>query len=112
MLPFETPPLVFEPGSCTRVGGHIWQDGKAPSLRANAGDNQPAIALEHHPHDSRINIADTDIVQTLNARMGTGGQCATHYVHYRRVINCLCARDYKGPESRYVQAGKLIVQHL
>lgn len=73
VLPFETPPLVFEPGSCTCVGGHIWQDGKAPSLRANAGDNQPAIALEHHPHDSRINIADTDIVQTLNARMGTGG---------------------------------------
>ena len=115
VLPFETPPLVFEPGSCTRVGGHIWQDGKAPSLRANAGDNQPAIAyekqvlgfplgflaentklydetatticngtrpgfcngvviaLEHHPHDCRIKIADDGTVQTLNARMGTGG---------------------------------------
>lgn len=38
-----------------------------------SGDNQPAIALEHHPMDSRISLADDGIVQTLNARMGTGG---------------------------------------
>ena len=37
------------------------------------GDNQPAIALEHHPMDSRISLAEDGIVQTLNARMGTGG---------------------------------------
>ena len=66
-------PIVFEPGSCSRVGGHIWQDGKAPALRAQSGDNQPAIALENHPADSRVKIAEDGIVQTLNARMGTGG---------------------------------------
>lgn len=66
-------PIVFEPGSCSRVGGHIWQDGKAPTLRAQSGDNQPAIALENHPADSRVKIAEDGIVQTLNARMGTGG---------------------------------------
>lgn len=49
------------------------QDGKTPALRADAGDNRPAIALEHHPHDSRVGIAEDGIVQTLNARMGTGG---------------------------------------
>jgi len=38
-----------------------------------SGDNQPAIALEHHPMDSRISLTDDGIVQTLNARMGTGG---------------------------------------
>lgn len=65
--------MVFEPGSCSRVGGHIWQDGKAPALRAQSGDNQPAIALENHPADSRVKIAKDGIVQTLNARMGTGG---------------------------------------
>lgn len=65
--------IIFEPGSCSRVGGHIWQDGKAPSLRAEAGDNQPAVALEHHPNDSRLKIAEDGMVQTLNARMGTGG---------------------------------------
>ena len=31
------------------------------------------INLEYHPHDSRIRIADNEIVQTLNQRMGTGG---------------------------------------
>ena len=66
-------PIVFEPGSCSRVGGHIWQDGKAPALRAQSGDNQPAIALENHPADSRVKIAEDGIVQPLNARMGTGG---------------------------------------
>lgn len=69
----DSDPVVFEPGSCTRVGGHIWQDGKTPTLRADAGDNQPAIALEHHPNDSRLKIAEDGVVQTLNARMGTGG---------------------------------------
>lgn len=78
VLPFvPSPPqsdvLVFEPGSCSRVGGHIWQDGKAPALRAQSGDNQLAIALENHPADSRVKIAEDGIVQTLNARMGTGG---------------------------------------
>ena len=66
-------PLVFESGSCTRVGGHTWQDGKAPSLRADPGDNHPAIVLENHPADSRVKIAEDGVVQTLNARMGTGG---------------------------------------
>ena len=65
--------VAFEPGSCSRVDGHIWQDGKAPALRAQSGDNQPAIALESHPADSRVKIAEDGIVQTLNARMGTGG---------------------------------------
>lgn len=78
VLPFvPSPPqsdiVVFEPGSCSRVGGHIWQDGKTPALRAQSGDNQPAIALENHPADSRVKIAEDGIVQTLNARMGTGG---------------------------------------
>ena len=78
-VPHAAPPgcsgdcIIFEPGSCTRVGGHIWQDGKAPALRADAGDNRPAIALEHHPNDSRVKISEDGIVQTLNARMGTGG---------------------------------------
>lgn len=118
VLPFvptlpDNSPIVFEPGSCTRVGRHIWQDGKAPSLRADAGDNHPAIALEHHPMDSRIKIAEDGIVQTLNARMGTGGgQCSNGYVLYQQTIGSLCARDQKGVGNQYVQEGKLIVALL
>ena len=71
--PGDSTMLIFEPGSCTRVGRHIWANGKAPSLKADAGDNRPAVALEHHPNDSRLKIAEDGMVQTLNARMGTGG---------------------------------------
>lgn len=31
------------------------------------------VALEHHPNDSRIRIAEDGICQSLSARMGTGG---------------------------------------
>lgn len=31
------------------------------------------IALEHHPNDSRIKIAEDGICQSLTSRMGTGG---------------------------------------
>lgn len=32
-----------------------------------------AYAIENHPCDSRVTMTDEGIVQTLNARMGTGG---------------------------------------
>lgn len=32
-----------------------------------------AYAIENHPSDSRVTLTDNGIVQTLNARMGTGG---------------------------------------
>lgn len=31
-------------------------------------------AIENHPCDSRVTLTDNGIVQTLNARMGTGGE--------------------------------------
>lgn len=36
------------------------------------GDNQPAIALENHPNDSRIKLSKDNVIQTLSKRMGTG----------------------------------------
>ena len=38
------PAIVFEPGVATRDGGHVYTDGKAPTLRANPGDNFPTVA--------------------------------------------------------------------
>ena len=32
-----------------------------------------AFAIENHPCDSRVTLTGDGIVQTLNARMGTGG---------------------------------------
>jgi len=88
----------------------VWQDGKAPALRAQSGDNQPAIALENHPADGRVKIAEDKIVQTLSARMGTGGGNVPLVMSpYQKVIGSLCARDSHGVCNQYVQEDKLIV---
>ena len=36
-------------------------------------DTPTVIPLEHHPTDSRIKIEESDAIQTLTSRMGTGG---------------------------------------
>ena len=42
-----------------------------------AGQGYPCVmVLEHHPNDSRVKVAEDGICQTLNKRMGTGGQRA------------------------------------
>lgn len=37
--------ICFEPGAATRVGGHIYTDDIAGTIRANAGDNQQAVSI-------------------------------------------------------------------
>jgi DNA (cytosine-5)-methyltransferase 1 len=37
--------LALEPGAASRVGGHVYNDGKSGTLRANAGDNQQAVVV-------------------------------------------------------------------
>ena len=66
--------VTLEPGIAQREGGHIYE-GVSGTLRANAGDNQMAVAysVENHPADSRVNLDESGKVQTLTSRMGTGG---------------------------------------
>lgn len=66
------PVLAFEPGAASRLGGHCWEEF-AGTLRADAGDNQTAVVVEHHPMDSRVKVRNDGVVQTLSSRMGTGG---------------------------------------
>ena len=44
--PMESIPknIIFEPGVASRDGGHIYTDGKSPTLRAVPGDNFPTVA--------------------------------------------------------------------
>lgn len=70
------PPCVLDAaGFCTEHSadsrGIGFEPEGAPTLRA--GVVPAAIALESHPIDSRIKIADDGTVQTLTSRMGTGG---------------------------------------
>ena len=62
----------FEPGALRRMGGHAWPESTG-CLRADMGDNQTAVAIENHPIDGRCKLEKDGLVQTLAARMGTGG---------------------------------------
>ncbi|MFA9381943.1 MAG: DNA cytosine methyltransferase, partial [Acetanaerobacterium sp.] len=65
--------VCFEPGACSRLGGHVWHDAPVGALRADMGDNQTAVAIENYPADSRVKLSEAGVVQTLSERMGTGG---------------------------------------
>jgi len=65
--------VTFEPGAVTRTNGHAWVNEPTGALRAYMGDNQLAVAIENHPADSRVNLLENGIIQTLSQRMGTGG---------------------------------------
>ena len=70
------PPCVLESaGFCTEHSAKSrsigYEEETSPTLRA--GVVPAAVALENHPTDSRIKLADDGKVQTLTSRMGTGG---------------------------------------
>ena len=106
---------VFSPSGVSRIGERFyWENSPSPTLRAEAGDNRPAILLENHPADSRVKISDNEVVQTLSARMGTGGEYSLDYAVIPPPIAATCgsfmtidtenkcgtlmARDYKEPK--------------
>lgn len=64
----------LEPGAAQRTNNDRYWEDIAPTLRANAGDNQvaagPITLYEPHHSDGRSTV---DFANTLNARMGTGG---------------------------------------
>lgn len=120
--------------------GKGWRDDDV-SFTLNTIDRPAVYAIENHPADSRCNISDDGIVQTLSSRMGTGGgnvpmcmsvcigngqaDIASHitedvaqtlnYMHDQQAVMCtvgaLCARDYKGVGSQYVDEGKCVAQN-
>lgn len=55
----------------------VRKDGKSPTLRAEMHGNVPCVmdvySIENHANDSRVDINERGIVQTLSGRMGTGG---------------------------------------
>lgn len=70
------PPCVLESaGFCTEHSAKSrsigYEEETSPTLRA--GVVPAAVALESHPTDSRVKIAEDGKVQTLTSRMGTGG---------------------------------------
>lgn len=70
---FESESLRRDPAESERA----WEKASGYVAGSTGGRREPAsvnaIVLENHPHDSRICYASNNIVQTLSAKMGTGG---------------------------------------
>ena len=70
---------VIQPiGFLRQLGGVEAQEDCSPTLLAamgESGNNKPCVvySVENHPADSRVDIDDSGMVQTLTGRMGTGG---------------------------------------
>ncbi len=112
----EKPVLAMEPGAASRVGGHVYQDGKSGALRANPGDNQQAVAYalqgsmigreeKNGPQGDGIN---EDVSFTLNTvdhhavAVPSGEHYSTsknsyHTTAVKEQASTLVASDYKDP---------------
>jgi DNA (cytosine-5)-methyltransferase 1 len=70
------------------------------------GDNRLAVAIENHPADSRVRVAEDGIVQTLSGQMGTGGGNVPLVMNERQqaltvgedTANTLTGTDHKGTQ--------------
>ncbi|GHV36015.1 DNA methyltransferase [Clostridia bacterium] len=100
--------IGFEPGALKRIGGHVWEN-LVGALRADAGDNRAAVAIENHAADSRVKIREDGIVQTLGATMGTGGGNVPMVLNERQyaltvgedMANTLTGTDFKGVQCLF-----------
>ena len=114
--------VALEPGAASRVGGHVYSDGKSGTLRANAGDNQQAVVVaepetyalqgsmigrsdENGPQGGGVN---KDVCFSLNTidRHAVAAPDADHYctsknshhtVAAHEQANTLVASDWKDP---------------
>jgi DNA (cytosine-5)-methyltransferase 1 len=62
-------PIVFEPGAASRLGGHF-QEGLAGTLRADMGDNQPAVAF---PANTQVAAKHTALGEGVGLGIGVNG---------------------------------------
>ena len=71
--------IAFEPGAASRVGGHVYEDGLAGTLRAKAGDNQQAVVYGISSYDSNAmkstnpysGVYEADTARTLDLNGGS-----------------------------------------
>ena len=112
--------VALEPGAASRVGGHVYSDGKAGTLRANAGDNQQAVVVpetfslqgsmigrsdENGPQGDGINedvcftlnTTDRHAVATPEADHYSTSKNSHHTVAAHEQANTLVASDWKDP---------------
>ena len=84
--------VALEPGAASRIGGHVYTDGKSGTLRANAGDNRQAVVA--FTQNQRNELRDLkDRSGALSAQPGTKQQT---YVLQGSMIG---REDRNGPQG-------------
>ena len=106
-------PLVqavgFEPGIAKREGNpNRFVDESSPTLRANMGDNQVAVAYSIR-EDAKANNFSATPLEVTPALQAMQPSVQSHHAQ-TFVVGALCARDYKEVGNQYVQEGKCIVE--
>jgi DNA (cytosine-5)-methyltransferase 1 len=93
--------------------GALVQKDRSASLRTvNSQYLFQPVVYENHSQDSRYKELG-DVCETVSAKYGRGGNnqplvLALDRDSYQDKVGALCARDYKGVGSQYVDEGKLI----
>ena len=90
------PVVAFEPGAAIRTGGHIYQDGKAGTVRAEPGDNRQAVAYAI----GRDNLSVTEeTAQSLTASDVPGSVAHSVYPEKSGTLTAKMAKGTGGPSE-------------
>ena len=116
---YKQPPIVativFEPGVATRDGGHVYTDGKAPTLRANPGDNMPTIMSTAGGADvleCKQSRPHGEVFQKHSRSVdGNGLERRTCTCNGKQTVGSLCAHDGRGFNGQDAANDKLIIEH-
>ena len=90
------PVIAFEPGAAVRIGGHIYQDGKAGTVRAEPGDNRQAVAYAI----GRDNLSVTEeTAQSLTVSDVPGSVAHSVYPEKSGTLTAKMAKGTGGPSG-------------
>jgi DNA (cytosine-5)-methyltransferase 1 len=101
-------PIAFEPGKMKRLGYGVDGSGIAPVLRAEAGDNQLAVAYNIAPGKGElkddIHVTDAHVSKTIDASgsnpsMHQGGAAIVQTMAVRRLTPVECERLQGFPDG-------------
>lgn len=67
------PVVGFSYKAGSKAGSIGSEEDKAPTLYAERHDAAVCYSIENHPQDSRVNLSEDNVVQTLASNMGLGG---------------------------------------
>lgn len=94
------PVVAFEPGASIRIGGHIYQDGKAGTVRAEPGDNRQAVAYAIGRDNSSVT---EETAQSLTASDVPGSVAHSVYPEKSGTLTAKMAKGTGGPAGNECQ---------